>query len=108
MQLVSFTVDPDHDTPSVLASYASHYGAQPGRWRFVTGRREAISALAQDGFRLGVGEAEGTPAEPITHSVRLVLIDQQGRLRGYYDATDPEAVNRLTRDVKRLLGGREG
>ena len=102
VQFVSFTVDPDYDTPTVLSAYAHHYDARPNCWRFVTGDRDALFALAQHGFHLGIGE-EGSPAEPITHSVRLVLIDQRGRIRGYYDATDPEAIRRLTRDATRLL-----
>ena len=108
VQFVSLTVDPDYDTPTILAAYAHHYRTTSTRWRFVTGDRDAVVALAQQGFHLAVGEAEGTPAEPITHSVRFVLIDQRGHIRGYYDATDPEAVRRLTRDAKRLLERRRG
>ena len=103
VQLVSFTVDPEHDAPPVLAAYAAHYKAQAGRWRFLTGSREAVWRLAREGFQLGVGE-DGTAEEPITHSVRLVLVDRAGRIRGYYDATDAAAVQRLRGDVRRLLG----
>ena len=101
IRLISFTVDPAYDTREVLAAYAAHYGARPGRWQFVTGTPEAITALAEKGFRLSVAES-GSAQEPITHSVRLVLIDQQGHIRGYYDATEAAVVDRLRTDAQRL------
>lgn len=107
IRLVSFTVDPSYDTPEVLAAYARHYAASDGRWRFVTGDPDAIAALSREGFRLGLSE-EGTAQEPITHSVRLVLVDQRGHLRGYYDATDVRAMQRLQGDARRLLPPQEG
>lgn len=100
VRLVSFTVDPDNDTPQILASYAMHYGAGE-RWRFLTGEREAIWRLAREGFRVGV-EDGGTVEEPVTHSIRLILVDARGGIRGYYDATDEAAVARLIRDAKRI------
>ena len=107
VRLVSFTVDPAHDTPKVLAAYAHHYGAIAPKWRFLTGDREAIWKLAREGFKLGVSE-EGTAAEPIVHSIRLVLVDRQAHVRGYYDATDPMAVERLFHDAHRVRSeGRE-
>jgi cytochrome oxidase Cu insertion factor (SCO1/SenC/PrrC family) len=101
LRLVSFSVDPGHDTPEVLAAHARRTGAGPGWW-WVTGAPEAIRALIQEGFRLGIRE-EGTEEEPITHSVRLVLVDRQGRIRGYYDALEAEAVARLADDARQLL-----
>jgi cytochrome oxidase Cu insertion factor (SCO1/SenC/PrrC family) len=98
---VSFTVDPGHDTPEVLSRYARQYAASE-RWRFVTGPTDAIHRLAREGFHLAVGEEEGTPEEPITHSVRLVLVDRRGAIRGAYDAMDPSAVRQLEADVHRL------
>ena len=102
IRLLSFTVDPLHDTPAVLAAYARHYGAEAGRWQFITGEAHTMATVARDGFRLGISDG-GTPEEPITHSVRLVLVDQAGHIRGYYDATDAPAMERLVSDVLRLL-----
>jgi protein SCO1/2 len=102
VRLVSFTVDPVYDTPGVLAGYGARFGAQPDRWVFATGQAEAIVRLAQDGFRLSVADG-GPPEEPITHSVRLVLVDQAGRIRGTYDATDPATIRQLDTDVRKLL-----
>ena len=101
-QLVSFTVDPAYDTPERLAAYATRYGAAPSRWQWLTGDADAVRRLAQQGFRLGVSD-EGSAKEPITHSVRLVLVDRQAHIRGYYDATDPDAMVRLRADVTRLV-----
>jgi protein SCO1/2 len=98
---VSFSVDPSHDTPEVLTAYAERFDAQAS-WRFVTGPVQEIEDLVREGFRLGLGQ-DGTAEEPITHSVRLALVDPSGRIRGYYDATEPEAMSRLKRDVRRLL-----
>ena len=100
-RLVSFSVDPSYDTPPVLAQYAAHYGAHAPHWRFVTGSADAITSLAQQGFHLGIG-VDGTAEEPITHSVRFVLVDQQGWIRGTYEATDARAMQQLQSDARRL------
>ena len=101
VRVVSFSVDPAHDTPETLAAYARRYGARPGTWDFVTGAPGAVQALAEQGFRLAVDEG-GPPEEPITHSVRLALVDREGRVRGAYDATAPEALGWLRADARRL------
>ncbi len=103
VRFVSFTVDPEHDTPQALARYAKRYPAASGRWLFATGSKDDITQLVRQGFRLAIGEDGGTVAEPITHSVRFVLVDRGGNIRGYYDATDASQLKRLQRDIKRLL-----
>ncbi len=102
---VSFTVDPDYDTPEVLAEYAARYGAGDD-WLFLAGTREAIWELSVDGFKLGVARAtEGAPEEqgPIVHSTRFVLVDREGGIRGYYDAFEKAQVKRLLADLEALL-----
>jgi protein SCO1/2 len=104
VRLVSFTVDPAHDTPDVLRAYAQRAGAGP-RWLFVTGPRDRLAALLRDGFK--VAYADDGPAEsPITHSDRFVLVDGDLRIRGYYHGTDPADVARLARDATALAQGR--
>ena len=61
-----------------------------------------VSRLAREGFHLSVAQ-EGSREEPITHSTRLVLIDQQAHIRGYYDATDAQALSNLSRDMHHLI-----
>ena len=101
VRLVSFSVEPSVDTPEVLAAYAARYRAPGGRWQFVTGEPSAMTTLIQDGFRLAVG-LEGSAKEPITHSLRLVLVDPRGAIRGYYDAADPRAMARLREEATHL------
>lgn len=103
LRLVSFTVDPAYDTPERLAAYGQRYEADADRWRFVTGEPQAVLALIRGGFRLAVAE-EGTEEEPITHSIRLVLVDRRGHVRGSYEATDERAMARLRDDARQLLG----
>jgi protein SCO1 len=106
---VSFTVDPGHDTPQKLSSYAEAFGAEEGRWFFLTGEKEKIYDLARRGFFMPAGEtpeaAEGEeriPTEDFIHSTRFVLVDARGRLRGFYDGTEEEDVARLADDARRL------
>ena len=100
VKLVSFSVDPQHDTPEVLRGYAQRLSAQPGRWEFLTGDKGTIYRLSQQGFKLAV--ADGEKAGPI-HSTRVILVDRRGVIRGYYDATDADAVTRLLADTDHLL-----
>ena len=99
VRFVSFSVDPEYDTPQVLQEYAESFGA-PGRWLFLTGDKREIYRLSKEGFKLAVDDT--TPVnedEPILHSTRFVLVDGEGRIRGYYEAFDEEAVKKLTADV---------
>jgi protein SCO1/2 len=102
LAFVSFSVDPGHDTPEVLAAYAQRHGGDP-RWRLLTGPRDAIYQLCRDGFGLAADDAGAGADQPITHSVRLILVDTRGQVRGTYDATDGTAMARLRRDLRRLL-----
>lgn len=101
--LVSISVDPAHDTPEVLAAFAAKHEASE-RWRFLTGDPAAVRSLAVQGFKLGVADnpAETDPGMAITHSDRFVLVDSEGRVRGYYDAFDPASMERLDRDLAAL------
>lgn len=107
LRLVSVTVDPAHDRPEVLARYARQHGASP-RWLFLTGEPDAVYSLVRQGFKLGVDVPPGdaaNAAEAVTHSNRFVLVDGKGRIRGYYDAFDGEAVARLKRDLEGVQRG---
>jgi protein SCO1/2 len=103
VKLVSFSVDPDHDTPAVLEAYARSYKAPP-RWLFLTGGKEEIYRLSRQGFKLGIdipppSGPGGPPVEPILHSTRFVLIDGHGQIRGYYDGFDDESMKKLRADL---------
>jgi protein SCO1/2 len=107
VDLVSFSVDPDHDTPQVLQAYARQHGIGE-RWLLLTGTVEALHALARDGFRLAAAavppeEQQAGGDGPFLHSSRLVLVDGEARIRGYYDSADAEALAALRRDLAALL-----
>lgn len=102
VRLVSFTVDPKRDTPEVLAKYADNYEASRDRWFFLTGEQAAIYSLATNGFHLPVIENAGGGSQP-EHSTRFVLVDRQARIRGYYDGTSEEALDKLLQDAGHLL-----
>ncbi len=102
VRLVSFTVDPNRDTPEVLSRYADRHGAEGDRWIFLTGERDQIYRLSKEGFHLAVDDTVGTEIEPITHSTRFVLVDQTGTIRNYYDGTSRDSVALLVQDVRNL------
>ncbi len=108
VEAVSFSVDPDHDTPARLAEYAAQYEADPARWHFLTGEKPRIYGLAIQHFHLAAGAMLAEPPDPahtILHSTKFVLVDAQFGIRGYYDSFDPNQVQKLIRDARRL--GRE-
>jgi protein SCO1/2 len=101
IQLVSFSVDPEHDTPARLRDYAKRFHAMPWVWTFVTGALGAMETVVVEGFKIAMDKNEDAPADDImaiTHGSKFVLIDRKGRIRGYYD--DEEAsVNRMLKDA---------
>ena len=108
IKLVSFSVDPEYDTPKVLSEYASRFKAEEGKWLFLTGEKRMMWEMMSGGFHLGVEQA--TPedlqagAEPIMHSNRFVLVDQEGSIRGYYDSSEPQKMEQLVKDAIDLAG----
>jgi protein SCO1/2 len=102
VHLVSFSVDPEKDTPQVLRGYAEKLQADPARWDFLTGPKSAIYKLSHDGFKLAASDGGDEQGIPV-HSTRMVLVDRHGQIRGYYDATEPDAVTKLLADTNHLL-----
>ena len=101
VHLVSFSVDPEKDTPQVLRGYAEKLQADPWRWDFLTGAKSAIYKLSHDGFKLAVSDGSDERGIPV-HSTRMVLVDRQGQIRGYYDAAEVDAVTKLLADTNHL------
>ena len=99
VHFVSFSVDPERDTPEVLSQYAARYGADQDRWSFLTGEKETIYQLAHKGFNL----AAGHQGSEILHSTRFVLVDRQGQVRDYYESRSKGALQQLRRDMRALL-----
>lgn len=103
LRLVSFSLDPEHDTAEVLAEYAEAIDATPGEWLFLTGPQERIWELSEQGFKLGVADTPEDPANPISHTGKIVLVDRSGMIRGFYEGLRPEGMAELQRDLRRLL-----
>jgi protein SCO1/2 len=103
IHLVSFSVEPDFDTPKRLRDFAQAHGAVSPRWHFLTGDGKDMQRAVTDGFKISLAH-EGAEDDflSIVHGVHLVLVDAQGNIRGYYDSTDPEARERLVRDTRQL------
>jgi protein SCO1/2 len=96
VRLVSFTVDPANDTPPVLAAYAKTHGASTAMWYFLTGPIPVLQTLDRDAFKLGDIDAS------MQHSTRFVLVDRQGRIRGYYDTSESSAIPKVISDIGAL------
>lgn len=95
VQLVSFSIDPEYDTPDVLREYARTFGADPAAWHFLTGPLAEIERVVGEGFYLGMQKApwpEGTAPTghpyDVLHSNRFVVVDRTGWIRGYFDGLD--------------------
>lgn len=108
VRFVSFTVDPETDTPGVLREYANKFGASPERWLFLTGGKQQLYSLIRDGFKLAVDDGQGEtssdpPAGIITHSTRFVLVDAEARIRGYLDSTEPDFEHKAVSGLGSLI-----
>lgn len=99
--MAGFTVDPENDTVEQIKKWGEKHKAQRGKWHFLTGERETLYKLSREVFKLGVEPGDAT--HPIVHSDRFVLIDRQGRIRGYYSGMDKNAVQQLLQDIYRVL-----
>ncbi len=104
--LVSFTVDPEDDTPDVLRAYADRYKADPKRWLFLTGEPRTVRHLIQSGFYVAAVPNEGEERKPgfeVTHASKLTVLDRRGHIRAYFDATEPDVVERVKQKIEGLL-----
>lgn len=110
--IASFSINPDYDTQEVLAVYAESYGITNPNWHLLTGDKDAIYTLANNGFNLYVGEAPEVEGG-FEHSGFFALIDQEGKIRSrydengnpliYYDGLEAEGIQMLIEDIKELL-----
>jgi protein SCO1 len=104
LTLVSFSVDPENDTPEVLRAYARKYQADPASWRFLTGDLEVVKKTAVEGVKMAL-DGKADPSKPdfgILHGTYLALIDRELGLRGYYRTESAEDTARLLDDAAAL------
>ncbi|WP_437339165.1 SCO family protein [Sorangium sp. So ce394] len=103
IHLISITLDPENDTPDVLRSYAARYSSGRGAWSFLSGRSEELNRVVVKGFKVRFERADPSAGlGAIMHGEWFVLVDGQGRIRGYYQIGDEERMNELVRDAERL------
>jgi protein SCO1/2 len=106
IKILSFTVDPDTDSVEQMKRYAKQHGANDQQWHFLTGEKADLYALARKSFfvlKPAEAENQGDVGGDFIHTNNFVLVDQRMRIRGYYDGTSTEEVDKLIRDMQRLL-----
>jgi protein SCO1 len=106
---LSHSVDPKYDTPSVLKKYAKKNDAIDGKWYFLTGDKAEIYKMALKGYFVPISDASvyntaiTNPDEAFIHSEKMILVDKEGIIRGFYDGTDAKEVDRLMVEIKILI-----
>lgn len=107
IRLVSFTVDPDYDTPKVLSEHSQRASVATPNWIWLTGERAPMWNLINNGFKVMVGTNDIVGDDPghglITHSTKFILVDRKLRTRGYYNALDADDITRLYKDLQIVL-----
>ncbi|HSI84289.1 MAG: SCO family protein [Candidatus Methylacidiphilales bacterium] len=107
-RMLTITVDPENDTPAVLAEYAKNFGANPEKWTFISGPKKELYDFITTGFKVVAMENATDPNASIDdkflHSTKVALVDKQGNVRGYYEGSATEAAEwqKLRNDMLRL------
>jgi protein SCO1/2 len=102
-RILSHSIDPSHDTQAVLKDYAEKLGVpDAATWNFLTGDQEKIFEIGQTSY-LTTTMADDMEPGGFLHSGAFLLVDQQGRIRGVYDGTKTDQVDRLLADIPKLL-----
>lgn len=105
LHFLSFSVDPENDTPEVLRRFAAQYQVDTRSWSFLTGDNAVVRSAAEQGFKIGVSGSATPGAEHlgITHGTHLVLLDGARTIRGYYQSSEPAKLQQLLDDAAALV-----
>jgi protein SCO1/2 len=103
--LLSHTIDPEYDTVALLHDFAERLGVKSNKWHFVTGNKDDIYKIAQTSY-FATAMEDKSETDGFIHSGAFVLVDKNRRIRGTYDGTKEEAVNRLLADIRKLRAER--
>ena len=102
VQFISFSVDPAHDSVSVLKNYADRFNVNHDNWWMLTGNRDSIYKFAFE--ELKVDKFSDEPINPdFVHTSRFVLIDKDYKVRGYYNGLDSVSLSKLAKDIGLLM-----
>lgn len=103
-RLMSISIDGQNDTPAIISRYANDYGADPARWKFVTGDPGVVAAIVRDGLKFEIGDESLTPdgVRNIDHPTRLILVGPDRRVVGLYRYDDPDDIRDLIQRVREL------
>ena len=101
VHFLSVTVDPDRDVPERLKEYSKKMKIDDHSWQLLTGEKRAIYSIARNDFKL-VAAAADKEEEDFIHSEKLVLVDRKGQIRGYYNGTDRNEIDKLINDINKL------
>lgn len=99
--ILSHTIDPEYDTVGLLRTYAERLGVSSKKWHFLTGNKDNIYEIAEKSYFTTARE-DATEEQGFIHSGAFLLVDPHQRIRGQYDGTKPEEVDRLIKDIQRL------
>lgn len=103
-RLVSFSVDPGHDTPERLTDFGRRYKASPRMWKFLTGSIDGMKATVEEGLKIAIGPPVGeNDFASLFHGTHFVLVDRDLRIRGYYDSNAADVEDRLLHDATMLI-----
>lgn len=102
VMIASHTIDYKHDTPAKLKEYATKMGVEGTQWEFLRGSRDSVYTLAEKHYLVAVGEDKNAPGGYV-HQGWFVLVDKDKRLRGAYDGTQADQVDKLMADMDVLL-----
>jgi protein SCO1 len=102
LKLLSFTIDPEHDTPEVLRAYGTKYGADFARWSFVRAERSQLEGSITKGLLQALDMGDGKDLNTVVHSSYLVLVDRQARVRGFYRLSEASSIEAVMRDAEAL------
>ena len=102
--LVSYSVDPAHDTVAVLNTFADSRGIDSSRWKLLAGTTEGVHRVARDLYFADDDGMRRSLSDPNTflHTEKVLLIDRDGHIRGIYNGTQPFEIQKLVEDIRVL------
>lgn len=101
VMLLAHSIDPERDTVAALKRYSHNLNANPEKWEFITGDKDAIYEIADDYFNIAMEDPDSPGG--FDHSGRLILVDSKRHVRSFCNGTDPRDVDRFIKDIELLL-----